>query len=420
MERMFEVAAGLDVHRDTVAVSVRRRLNSREEVKTRTFGTFHDDLNAMGQWLREQGAEVVGLESTGVYWQPVARAVRSHLAKALLWLVNPLHVRKVPGRKSDVSDSQWLSKLVMYGLVQPSFMPGEALQELRKLTRHRTKLCADQTRYKNRILKEMESSGIKLASVCSDALGTTGRALLDAMLSGDRLDEAAILARARGKLRNRAADLRRAVEAEISSSTRLVLRQLLRRLDDLSTDIADLQVQIAKLAAPMSSDIERLTAMPGIDEIAATAILAEMGTDMSLFHSAKHISSWAGLSPGSEQSAGKSKNAPTRKGNKYLRTILVQAAMAAKNTKGSFWQAKFRRLARLGPKKAAVALARSMITAIFHMLRSSLPYREPNSIPPPPHRIRARVSALTAQLRALGFDVTLTDRPEPAPQPAVS
>jgi transposase len=411
MERMFEVAAGLDVHRDTVVATIRRRRPKQADaVETRTFDTFHDGLVAMTQWLGQQEVEVAGLESTGVYWQPVARAIQRALPKVTLWLVNPLHVKKVPGRKTDVSDSQWLSKLVMYGLVSPSFLPSTELQELRLLTRHRTKLTADQTRYKNRILKAMESGGIKLATVCSDALGATGRALLDAMLAGQHLDKEQIEHLAHGQLRKKVPDLLRAVQGELSPSTVIVVRQLLSALDQIAVDIAALERQIERLTTPMRRDIDRLTQAPGIDEVAAATIIAEIGLDMSVFDSAKHIASWSGLSPGSDESAGKSKNAPTRKGNKYLRTILVQVAMAAKNTKGTFWQAKFRRLARLGPKKAAVALAHSILGSIFHMLRDAVDYREPHLVPPPPHRLRARVAALTAQLGTLGFDVTLAVR----------
>ncbi len=420
MERMFEVAAGIDVHRDTVVVSVRRRRAAGpDELATQTFETFHDGLVAMTKWMQEKMVEAIGLESTGVYWLPVVRAIQRAMPKVVVWLVNPTEVRKVPGRKTDVSDSQWLSKLVMYGLVSPSFLASDELQELRKLTRHRTKLTGDQTRYKNRIIKEVESSGIKLASVCTDVLGKTGRALLDALLAGKPLDEPAIGELAQGSLKHKAAQLLRAVQGDISRSSIFVLRQLLRRLDDLSQDISQLESEVERLMQPMTGAVDRLVQIPGFDEVAAAAVLAEIGADMSVFPSAKHLASWGGLSPGSEESAGKAKNAPTRKGNKYLRTILVQVAMSAKNTKGTFWQRKFRRLARLGPKKAAVAVARSLLGVVYHMLADGTPYREPDTIPPPPHRLRARLSALAAQIEALGFRVALSQA-VPAPETPVS
>lgn len=413
MERIFEVSAGIDVHRDKVLVSVRRVRNTKEEFKTKTFETFHDGLTAMAEWLLAEQVEVVGMESTGVYWHPVVRALERALPKAVIWVVNPAHVKKVPGRKTDVTDSQWLAKLVMYGLISPSFLAPPQLQELRKLTRHRTKLAADQTRYKNRILKEVESSGIKIATVCADVFGKTGRALLDATIDGKVLDEAQIAQLARGTLRNKVPLLARALQGSLTPSTAFVMRQLLRRFDDLTNDISALESEIRLRAQPMNAELQRLSQIPGIDEVAAAAILAEIGPDMSAFPSAKHLSSWSGLSPGSEESAGKSKKAPTRKGNKYLRTTLVQVAICAKKTKGTFWQRKFRRLARLGPKKAAVALARSLLGAIFHILANGTDYREPDTIPPPPHRLRARVAHLTDQLKALGFEVALSQATAP-------
>jgi transposase len=411
MERVFEVAAGIDVHRDTVVVSVRRQSKKSEEVETKTFETFHDGLVAMTVWLEQQGIEVVGLESTGVYWQPIVQAIQKRLPRVTVWLVNPMHVKKVAGRKSDVSDSQWLSKLVMYGLVSPSFVPSLHLQELRKLTRYRTKLTADCTRIRNRIIKELERSGLKLATVCSDVLGKTGRALLDAMLAGEVLDEATIKKKAYGTLRDHVSDLARALKDPITPCTAIILRQMLRRLDDVDKDIANLECEIRKLLQPIADDVARLDQIPGIDEIAGAAIVAETGADMSVFPSAKHLASWGGLSPGSEESAGKAKQAPTRKGNKYLRTILVQAAMSAKQKKGSFWQHKGRRLARLGPKKAAVALARSLASVVFHILRDRCDYRDPATIPPPPARAKARLEALADQIRRLGFEITITPRP---------
>jgi len=413
MERIFEVSAGIDVHRDKVLVSVRRVRSTKEEVKTKTFETFHDGLTAMAEWLLAEQVAVVGMESTGVYWHPVVRAVRRALPEAVIWVVNPAHVKKVPGRKTDVTDSQWLAKLVMYGLVSPSFLAPPELQELRKLTRHRTKLTADQTRYKNRILKEVESSGIKIATVCADVFGKTGRALLDAMIDGKVLGEPQIAQLARGTLQDKVPLLARAVQGSLTPSTVFVMRQLLRRFDDLTDDISALESEIRQRVQPMNAELQRLSQIPGIDEVAAAGVLAETGPDVSVFPSAKHIYSWSGLSPGSEESAGKSKKAPTRKGNKYLRTILVQAAMSAKQTKGSFWQRKFRRLARLGPKKAAVALARSLLGVIFHMLADGSDYREPDTIPPPPHRLRARVANLTNQLKALGFSVALSNATNP-------
>jgi len=411
MDRMFEVAAGIDVHRDTVVVTVRRRLNGREEQKTKTFDTFRDSLVAMTSWLASEGVQVVGLESTGVYWQPVVRALKEHLTTARVWLLNSAHVKQMPGRKSDVTDSQWLSRLVMYGHVSPSFLPSADLCELRKLTRHRTKVVADQTRYKNRIIKELEASGVKLASVCADPLGKTARAILDVLIEGEDVTPERIAALARGTLRRKVDLLARAVRDTLTPSTAIVLRQMLVRLDSLDADIHALDREIARLLIPYRDHIARLSEIPGIDCVAAGSILAETGPDLTSFPTPRHLASWAGLSPGSNESGGKAKPAPTRKGNKYLRTTLVQAATSAKATKQTFWQRRYRQLVRLGPKKALVALARRLLHTVYAMLRFSRPYKDPDLTPVPPHRLQRTVQALTSRLESLGFHVALQPRP---------
>lgn len=411
MDRMFDVAAGIDVHRDTVVVTVRRRLSTRDEHKTRTFETFRDSLVAMTSWLASEGAEVVGLESTGVYWQPVVRALKEHLATVQVWLLNAAHVKQMPGRKSDVTDSQWLSRLVMYGHVAPSFLPSADLCELRKLTRHRTKVVADHTRYKNRIVKELEASGVKLASVCSDPLGKTARAILDVLIEGEDVSPDRVAALARGTLRRKADLLARAVRDTLTPSTAFVLRQMLVRLDSIGKDIHSLDAEITRLLQPYHEHVARLCAIPGIDCVAAGSILAETGPDLTSFPTPRHLASWAGLSPGSNESAGKAKPTPTRKGNKYLRTILVQCATSAKGTKDTFWQRRYRQLIRLGPKKATVALARRLLHTVYAILRFARSYQDPGLAPMPPQRIQRTVQTLTARLESLGFHVTLQTRP---------
>ena len=414
MDRIFEVTGGIDVHRDTVVVSVRRRIDRRDEVVTRTFETFRDALVEMAQWLGAAGVQVVGLESTGVYWQPVVRALKEHLPSAKVWLLNAMHVKQMPGRKSDVNDSQWISRLVMYGHVLPSFLPPPDLNELRKLTRHRTKVVADRSRYKNRIIKELEASGVKLASVCSDPLGETGRAILEVLVAGEDVTAARIAGLARGNLRRKVDALARAVRDTVTPSTAFVLRQMLGRLDSLDVDVRLLDDEIYRLLKPYSAQVDHLCEVPGIDTVAAASILAETGPDLVSFPTPRHLASWTGLSPGSNESAGKSKATPTRKGNKYLRTILVQCATAARKKKNTYWQRRFRQLVRLGPLKATIALARRLLHTVYAVIRFSRPYRDPDLSPLPPHRLHRTVQNLTARLESLGFQVTL------APRPAVS
>jgi transposase len=414
MERLFRVASGIDVHRDTLVVTVRRSDGGREKTQTKTFETFHDDVVRMVAWMVECGVQVVALESTGVFWKPVVRALQLGWLGAL-WLVNPLHVKRVPGRKTDVTDSQWLSKLAMYGLVSPSYLASPEQEQLRLLTRHRVRLVGDKTRWVNRTIKELQAAGIKLDTVCSRPLGKSGREMLEAILEG-KLAPDQIAELARGRLRSKLSNIKRAVQGSFSESSKLVLRQCLRQIDAMDALIADID---AEIVVHLNKDLEvvaRLCEIPGIEQTAAAAIVAEMGADMSMFDSAKHLASWAGLSPGSNESAGKRKNSPARKGDKYLRRIIVQCAVTASKTKNTFWKTKFGRLLRLGKKKAYVAIGRKLLTCIYHMLSTGQRYVEP-VLPPPSTRQRERdIKLHTDRLRALGFDVSLTPKPAADPQ----
>ncbi len=410
MKNAFTVAAGIDVHRDTVVVSVRKKKldGVDDDVETRTFETFRDTLVEMSRWLKAERVEVVGLESTGVYWMPVVRVLQEEVPSLVVWLVNPLDVKRRAGRKTDRKDSQWISELVLYATVAPSYLPSREQNELRKLTRQRTKLVADQTRYHNRILKELEASGVKLASVVSDCLGKTGRAIIDALLAKKlSLDQIADLAL--GTLRKKIPLIRRAIEGSFSPSTELVLQQLLGLSDIVDQKVVDLDQQIAVLMKANAPEQALANTIPGLRDTSSAAILAECGTDMSLFPSSKHLSAWAGLSPGSNESAGKPKPAPARQGNKYLRTIVVQCAWSAVRMKQGFWPTVFRRLcSRLGPKKAIVAIARKMLVALFHVLADNVPYREPTQTPPSEQQRTRLARRLEAKLNALGYAVTLS------------
>lgn len=414
MDRMFVITAGIDVHRDSFMVSIRTQgKGSRDQVETRKFETFHDSCLQLAAWLTEHGVECIGLESTGEYWRHLVHVLREACPKAVLWLVNPLQVKKVPGRKTDVIDSRWLSKLVMYGLVSPSFLPSASQEDLRRLTRMRTKVSGDRTRFTNRVIKQIEASGIKLASVCSDVLGKTGRRIIDAMLSGNT-DPDSLAELACGTLRGKKDLLKRAVAGDISETSKFVLRKLLDQLDDAERLLQQIDERLATLLAPQAEEIALLKTVPGIDNIAAAAILAEIGPDMSVFPSADNLASWGGLSPGSNQSAGKPKNAPARKGDKYLRTILVQAAQSAVRAKGTFWKRKFGQLLpRLGHNKAIFAIARKILITIYFILRDRQPYKQPELAPPTPQKLQNMLKTYTQRLQELGFDVTLTPRPAP-------
>lgn len=408
MEILYTICAGLDVHRDTVVTSIRWiNERGREQVETRTFGTFHDQLVEMAKWLDERSVGAAGLESTGVYWKPVVRALQEHSPGAVVWLVNPAEVKKVPGRKTDVNDSQWLSKLVMHGLVSPSFLPSAEQEELRKLARFRTKLINERTAYKNRIVREMEAAGIKLPSVCSDPLGVSAQAMLTALLEGTKTP-AEIAQLARGQLRSKLPELERALRGSFSDASKIILRMLLEKLRHVEENLAVLDGHIQKLMARYQPEVDLLMEVPGLDRVAIAAILAEIGTDMSVFKSADHLSAWAGLAPGSCESAGKPKHVPTRKGDKYLRTILVQAAWPAIRTRDCHWGQTYRKLrVRCGDMRARVAIARKMLVAIYYILRDGTPYKPPAPLPPSPEKQRRMVERYTAELAALGYQVAL-------------
>lgn len=427
MELMFDVAAGIDVHRDVLVVSVRRiGERGREQVETRTFSTFRDDLEQIVAWFDEQAVPVVGLESTGTYWKPVVLMLRERSPSRLVWLVNPADVKQVPGRKTDVKDSEWLSRLVMHGLVAPSFLPPPEQAELRQLTRFRCKNVGNLSRCKNRIVKELEGSGIKLASVCSDPLGKSARAMLEALLEGNKtVDEIADLAR--GPLRVKIAEIKRALVGTFTEATRFILQQLLEELSHFERKIKALDEEITRRLAPYKREVDLLMSMGGLDRVSIASVLAEIGPDMSVFGKADRLASWGGVCPGSNESAGKAKRAPTRKGDKYLRTILVQAAQAGKNTRDSFWRETYYRLIpRLGKPKTIMAIAHKMLVAIFYMLRDGVPYRRPSKQPPPPAKAARLAQQYVGRLAALGFHAELsaivtpplTETPAAIPAPA--
>jgi transposase len=415
METLVECAAGLDVHRDTVVASVRRRVGRRDRVETKTFETYPDSLEQLALWIKAEGAQLTAMEATGVYFKPVYQALcRAGLSP---WVVNAAHVKQVPGRKTDVNDSAWLSKLVMHGLVRPSFIPDETLDSLRVLTRLRRQTVGEMTRAKNRLIKLLEASGIKLAGICTDVLGKSGRAIVRALLDGQiAAEQMADLAQ--GRLRIKHALLMRALRVRLGPEAKWVLSELLAEAEHIEQRIERLDERIrGLLASRYEADVALLRQIPGLDTVSIAAIVAEIGADMSVFPSAKHLSSWAGLAPGKNESAGKSKSTRALRGNPWVRIALVQSAWVVARTKRSCWRPTFARLARTtgSAKKAAFAIARKILVTIYHVLRSRV-YTP--MTPPPLADIdrRRRAQSVMAKLTELGFRATLTDlRAEAAP-----
>jgi len=374
MDIVHRCCAGLDVHKKTVVACVRRLgPDGSPQPSIRTFATMTADLLALADWLAAEGVTHVAMESTGVYWKPVYHLLEDRFA---LLLVNAQHIKKVPGRKTDVKDAEWIAQLLQYGLLASSFVPPPPIRELRDLTRQRTQLTRDRATVVNRIEKVLEDANIKLASVASDPLGVSGRAMLRAMIAGEESPDAlAELARAR--LRSKIPQLKQAMHGRVTDHHRFLLRTLLNQIDSLEAMVAQYDDQIGLVMAPFAEAARRLRTTPGIGQASAEIIVAEIGTDMSRFPSAAHLCSWAGLCPGNDQSAGKRRSGKTTKGSQWLRTALVQVAWAAVHTKATIFSATYSRLAkRLGKKKALVAIAHKILGIIHKLLKDQQDYVE--------------------------------------------
>lgn len=375
MEIVFERCAGLDVHKETVVACVRQpggqRLQRRGEV--RTFSTVTRGLLELAAWLQSERITHVAMESTGVYWRPVYAVLEEQFE---ILLVNARHIKGVPGRKTDVRDCEWLAQLLECGLLRGSFVPPQAIRDLRDLTRFRKSLVHERADHVNRIAKLLEMANIKLGSVATDIMGKTGRAILEALIAGQ--DDPEHLAQlAQGLLKKKTEQLREAVTGRMREHYRFMLRQQLKLIDALDGQIGELDAQIEHCMLPFAEAYRLLQTVPGVAQRAAQAILAEIGVDMSRFPSAAQLASWARLCPGNHESAGKHQPVSTGHGNRWLREILQEVAWSAARTKRSYYSAFYHRIrARQGTKKAIVAVQHSVLVAIWHMLNRSAAHED--------------------------------------------
>lgn len=406
MEVLVDRVAGLDVHKKTVTACVRVPGASRERVEhVRTFPTFRAALESLRDWLADHEVSVVVMEATGVFWKPVWIVLEDVTAFELK-LVNARHVKQVPGRKTDVGDAAWLARLAEVGLLRGSFIPPREIRELRDLTRYKKRLIQDRTREGQRVEKVLEDTGIKMQAVASRTLGVSGRAMLDALIAGER-DPEVLADLAKGRLRDKIDDLVRALQGDIGAHHVEMLRLHLDHIDYLNEAITRLDGRIDEMIAPFNQARDRLTTIPGIGPQVAQTILAECGPDMSVFPTAAHLASWAGLCPGNNESGGKHRTAKTRPGNVWLLDALTQAAWSAART-DTFLAARFRRLSRrLGKKKAIVAVAHTLIIAVWHVLADERDYQDLGSDWYDAWDPKARTRSLVRQLEALGHNVTL-------------
>ena len=405
MEVLYPSCAGLDVHKNSVVACVRiHGANGRASRETRTFATHTAALLELDAWLSEHQCTHVVMEATGVYWKPVWHILEANFE---LILANAQHVKNVPGRKSDVNDAQWLADLLAHGLVRSSHVPERPIQELRDLTRTRKQLVRQRAQHVNRIQKVLEDANLKIGSFITDITGVSGRAILNAIVDGETSAEK-LVALAQGRLKAPRETLLLAARGHITKHHRFLLRTHLEQIDATDRSVKQLDAEIEELTVPFAELVERLEAMPGVSTLAARVILAEIGPDMSRFPTAGHLVSFAGLCPRLDESAGKSRSTKLRKGSPWLKATLVSCAWAAARAKNTYARGQFNRIkTRRGPKRAVVAVAASMLCAIYHMLKNQTRYRD-LSADYFDRRDKVRVAnRLRKRLEALGYAVQM-------------
>ncbi len=373
MDVLHPKCAGLDVHQQTVVACARIIGGQAMTHDVRTFGTTTPELLALSDWLTEHGGTHVAMESTGVYWKPVWHVLDGAFE---LVLANAMHIRNIPGRKTDVNDATWIADLLAHGLIRGSFVPPEPVQDLRDLTRTRKQLVREIAQHTLRIQKTLETANIKLTAVLTDILGVSGRAILQALVTGERNPER-LADLAHERVRASRGDLVAALHGRVTAHHRFMLQLHLTQIEALEAAVRDVEARLGEALAPFRAALDHLSTMPGVSATVARVIVAEIGFDMTRFPTAGHLVSWAGLCPRLHESAGKRLSNRTRSSNPWLKTTLVQAAWAAARKKDSYFRAQFLRIkSRRGPKKAVLAVAASMLTAAYHMLRDGADYRD--------------------------------------------
>lgn len=405
MEVVYERCCGLDVHKKVVvACLITPGSEGKPTKEIRSFGTMTADLLELSDWLLAAGCTQVAMESTGVYWKPIFNLLEDRFN---LLLVNAQHIKAVPGKKTDVKDSEWIADLLRLGLLKGSFVPERAERELRELIRYRTSLVRERAAEVNRLQKTLEGANIKLASVVSDVTGVSARRLLAALLNGDETDTDHLASLVDPRLRDKLPDLERALAGHFAAHQRFLLARHLRHIGELDQLITEVSEEIGKRTAPFEVEIALLDTIPGVGRWTAEVILAEIGLDMSRFLTAGHLASWAGMCPGHHESAGKRKSGRTRKGSPWLRVSLTEAAYASGRGK-TYLSAQYHRLiARLGKKKAAVAVGHSILIIVYHVLTRHQPYTDLGSDYFERRNRDSLERRLIKRLEALGNQVTI-------------
>jgi transposase len=406
MEVLHPRCAGLDVHKDTVVAGVRHTIDGKVDREVRTFKTTTKDLLGLSEWLSAEGCTHIVMEATGVYWKPVWHILSD--GEFELVLANAAHVKNVPGRKTDVNDATWLADLMAHGLVRGSFVPDEQTQDMRNILRARKQFVRERGSHIQRLQKTLEDANIKLDSVITDIVGLSGRRMVEALIAGET-DPQALAALAHRRIRATPAELAAALRGRVTKHHRFMLRLHLQHIDVLNASIDEIDREVDANIEPFRTAIQILSTIPGISQLSAEVIVAEIGIDMGRFPGEGHLISWAGLCPRNDESAGKRRSTRMRKGAPWLKTTLIQCAWAAARTKGSYLQAQFHRLrSRRGAKKAIGAVAASILTAAYHMLKNGTLYQDLGAGHFDNRAKGKHIQRLVSRLQNLGFVVQIT------------
>ncbi len=411
MDVLYTHCAGLDVHKKSVvACLITPDPHGGWHKELRSFGTMTADLLALSDWLQAQSVTHVAMESTGVYWKPIFNILEGNLE---VLLVNAQHIKAVPGRKTDVKDAEWIADLLQHGLVRGSFIPPVAQRDLRDLTRTRSSLVRERVNLVNRVQKTLEGANIKLASVATNVMGVSGRAILAALIDGHS-DPTAMAELSKGRLRQKRTELARALEGRVQPHHRFILTELLAQIDSLDETIEHFDQAIEQYVSPFEEAVVLLDTIPGVGRETAELIVSEIGTDMDRFPSADHLAAWAGLTPGQNESAGKRRSSRTRPGNQHLRAGLTQAAHAAARKRNNYLAAQYHRLvSRRGKKKATIAVAHSILVIAYHLIKRNEPYKELGGNYFDELKPQVTANRLVKRLERLGYQVAIQAPPAP-------
>lgn len=404
MDVVYERCCGLDVHKDSIVACI---FSGGRDKEIRSFGAMTSELLTLIDWIKEKNCQCVAMESTGSYWKPIYNLLEMEEIDSMV--VNAQHIKAVPGRKTDVKDAEWISDLLRHGLLKRSFIPKRDQRELRELVRYRKSIIEERTRELNRIQKVLEGANIKLSSVVSTIDCISARNMLKALVEG-KDDPLVLSAMAKGSLRGKQDELTQALTGLIGKHQQMILNEMLQHIEYLEGLIQKLDEEVGERLHPFEEALEQVDSIPGIGRRSAEIILAEIGTDMSVFASAEHLASWAGMCPGNNESAGKRKSGKTRDSNKILRSTLVECAMAANRTKGTYLADQYKRIAaRRGSKRAAIAVGHSILVVTYHILKNKSTYQDLGSGYLEERHKTDIIRKSVKRLESLGVKVTIED-----------